>query len=435
MGAILRFSGSARRDPAIEECDDGNASDGDLCSSACRVVDALLVPPAALGQEEIPRARRLGAGRHVVAPACEGFAAVFASDDSVELAAFDRAGLLKQRVANLSGGSLPASAFDPVVAALPGGRYAVAWNDFGGDGSERGIALVAIDPAGPAPAEPMFANSGRAFSQYDPDILRAGGEVVVAWTDDASIATGTDVRFRRFSRDLVPLGDDEALAETEARESAVVLAEFGSSWAAAWRALGTTGEITRVRAGGVEWEVGPHAASPAGEKPALVAIDEQRLILAFSSQNAIDVAVLDTAAPGTSASVAVPPLVSGSASEPLLARTGEHVYLAWRSGAVPGDSDAEELWLKQITFTVNDGTTTLDLSREEIPLPRTAAHQHGDQRAAALTVVGRGSDTAIAALWEDYGRGFGPGQAGPDVAIELAPIPFLRLPANGSPLE
>jgi cysteine-rich repeat protein len=434
--------GDGVRDPATEECDDGNADDADLCSSACRTLARLVGPPAD-PQVGNPPARHVGTGRHVVAARCQGFGAVYVVAEDpplVSLATFDAQGVPGDVVQDVSVGSSPLLSASPVVAGLPDDTFVVAWNDFGGDGDLLGIAMKIVDPATPPLQSPKFANSAREFSQYDADILRVGGELVVAWLDDTAIGTGPDVRFRRFDLALSPLTDsDETLAATPAAESAVALTSFADSWTAAWRsATAGDGEVIRVRAGALDWQVTVGRGGPLDDKPALVELDASHLLLVFSTQvsspgpYALRGAVLDRARPGDVESFAIDPQVVQdplvSHNQPAIVRAGERVYLSWRSTSALTGPESEEIWLKEITWLADSGVVTLDLSASEAPLPRLDAHRVGIQRVPGLAVAPLWQHGAIAAVWEDYGRALGTGSATPDVGVQLIPAPPLRLP-------
>jgi hypothetical protein len=161
------------------------------------------------------------------------------------------------------------------------------------------------------------------------------------------------------------------------------------------------------------------------------------LLVVFSRQGAtaestvLHAAVLNTAQPGTVASFAIAGSSSLSQREPSAVRTGDRVYLAWRSDAASGNVNAEELWLKELSWTVAGSTLTLDLSRPEIPLPRTAANQAGDQRTPILGTASLWPSGALVAVWEDYGVNFGVSAGQPDVAVQFIPLPILRSSGGG----
>ena len=149
-------------------------------------------------------------------------------------------------------------------------------------------------------------------------------------------------------------------------------------------------------------------------------------------------AVLDSASPGSTASFDITPLVAPYStdstlgqSQPNVARVGDRVFVSWRSDAVLADVNAEDLWLKEISWSSSGGSITLDLSKPEIALPRWSAHLKDDQRYPGLAATPLLPGGALVAAWDDYGRGFGSVEGTPDVVSELIPIPLVRLQSDG----
>jgi hypothetical protein len=112
-------------------------------------------------------------------------------------------------------------------------------------------------------------------------------------------------------------------------------------------------------------------------------------------------------------------------TRPALARVGDRIYLAWRSGSVGGLTHPE-LWLKELGWSAS--TATLDLSNEEIPLPRAPEHSKGFQETPALAAAPLWPQGALATAWRDEGNVFGSIEGDPDVLVEFIPTPVLRLP-------
>ena len=288
-----------------------------------------------------------------------------------------------------------------------------------------------------------FANSATAFSQYDPDILRVGSSVVVAWMDDADAVHGPDIEARTFDTSLSPQGGQTVLAGDPVAEGDVALASFQGAMAAAWRATDAGQEVLHATAGGVKWTVGPLLGGPADDKPALAELDATHLLLVFTegtdplntgiaNVSRLRGAVLDTAAPGDTPWFDIDPAVfpySGDTtiaqSHPNAVRAGDHVYVSWRTAALSGNAQAEQLWLGRVDW--NTATSTLAIP-SAIPLPRWPADEPGDQRRPALAALPLpfGSGTALATAWEDYGGNFA-GEGNPDVVVELIPVPIVRL--------
>ena len=441
--------GDGWRDTVTEECDDGIAAHPDTCDERCRVRDVLVGPNEAVDGPLHPAGRMLGAGRHTVAASTAGFAVVLVEHQrdptAVKLRAFDSKGVPQATAIDVNGTATAVDDSDPVVAALPDGRYAVAWTDLGGDGDGRGIALRMIDPAAPASGRLDFANARRSWGQQRPDIVATDSELVVAWTDDAEVTTTrTNLRYRRFLLSGTALtGSDETLASTPALEDNVSLTKFGSGWAAAWTSVGGGTHSIRVKAGSTEWSVGPARLADSTDRIALAEIDLTHLFLAFVSVVAatdavpetprLHWAVLDTAAPGAATWMALEPKVEAETigarvehGQPNVVRVGDSLYLAWQSFESGGDSG--ELWLKRIPIVPGAPNLTLEFGAEEIGIPREEGHRIGRQWAPALAATGVRGSLALLAGWNDSARTFGPGAGAPDVVVQMMPTPILRLP-------
>ncbi len=443
---------------ADEECDEGAASldpdagdAGDaveagiaprrLCSSTCRVMDALALAPL-VDAGPSPASRTLGLGRHPLAGFGGAFAVAFVEPDAtptrVSLTTFDAHGVASDHVAPFGAGSSTVLAANPVLGAFDDGTYAAAWTDFDGDGDELGIALRVVDPAAPSSTMPLHANVTTAFSQYDPDLLVVGAQVVVAWVDDSNAITGPDVKVRTFDRHLVPMRGESAIASTTASEADVALAPFAGTWAIAWKSASAGLESLGVKTGSTQWQTETYLPGPSTSRPALAQLDATHLLLVFASASPDDVdagttggyeiraAVLDTAAPGAVTSLAAPPTPGGSAADrrdPNLVVAGGKMFLAWRSLGVSGDPQGDESWLKEIGWT----GSALTLTATEVVWARLAEHRLGDQRHPALLGVPIPGGEALVGAWDDLGKTFGVGEGNGDVVIEKAPVPVLRL--------
>jgi len=396
----------------------------------------LLVPgPGSDGGVPPKVSRRLGAGRHPVAGGDSGFAVAFVTSlpapVTLGLSTFDAVGVpASPPVTVAADASITASAH-PVVAALPGGKYALAYTDLNADGDGLGIALRSVDGATKQVGSLVRANTTKTFGQHDVDLVWTGTELVAAWVDDSKLpVSGADVRLRRFSASLSPLGAEEIVANSLAQEGSVALATFGAGWAVAWRSASAGTETISVKANGSSWSAALAAPGPAEDKPALVELDATHLLLVFSEGTPARLrgAILDTASQNVTPfpiSPAVAPYSTDASlaqSHPNVVRAGSRVFVAWRSALVPGDAKAEELWLKELGWT----SPTLDLSKPEIALPRWPSHLKDDQQRPALAAMGSG---ALVTAWDDYGRVFGSVEGTPDVVAELCPLPLLRLAA------
>lgn len=419
-----------------EECDDGNTSNDDACTTTCFVNDFLCVTPPVNDSGKPASGRYLGEGRHPIAADADGFAVAYVepgfAPPRIALNAFDPKGLRLGNPLLLSTGtkSKPLLFSSPVVAALPGTKYAVAWTDFDGDGDALGVALQLVDPAVAPTGELAHANKTIAFSQSDPDILWTGTELVVAWVDDSDAVNGPDLRFRTFDAALTAQStSDLPLAASPNAEANVSLGMFGSTWAAAWRATATNGaETIEAKAGATTWSVGPHAPPATEDKPALVELDSSTLLVVFSTGSKLRGALLSPSSPGVTASIALDASLTAPQSHPNAVRVGSRVFLSWRASAAAGDPKAEELWLREVTW---NGSITLGTP---ITLPRWDTHRPGDQRFPALAASPLGPEGALVTGWDDYGLVFGKDEGAPDVVLELIPVPILRkapLPDGG----
>lgn len=429
---VSLICGDGIRDPLTEECDDGNASASDSCS-ACFVQDVLLVPgPGSDGGVPPKVARRLGDGRHPVAGGDSGIAVAFVTSIptpvTLGLLSFDSVGVPASWPVTVAADASITANTHPVVAALPGGKYAVAYTDLNADGDGLGIAIRTVDAGTKQVGSLVRANTTKTFGQHDVDLIWTGSELVAAWVDDSELPTaGSNVHMRRFSAALAPLSSEEILANSPAQESSVVLATFGSGWAAAWRSALAGTESIAVKATGAYWSVAVASSGPAEDKPAVAELDATHLLLVFSDGTPARLrgAILDTASQAVTPFPITPSVAPYSTdaslaqTHPNAVRAGSRVFVAWRSALVPGDPKAEELWLKELDWT----SSTLDLSKTEVTLPRWPAHLKDDQRRPALAAMGSG---ALATAWDDYGRVFGSVEGTPDVVAELLPLPILR---------
>lgn len=450
--------GDGIRDPVDEECDDGNTSDSacaldladcDSCDDSCKVLDVLVVPQDAPDGGPPNPGRVLGDGRHPVASGDSGFAVAFIQRDvtppAVSLTTFDEDGVPSGIVNTFSVGTTPVLFANPVLAALPGGDYAAAWNDLNGDGDALGVAIRRVDPAVFTTGVPSHANQTVDFSQYDPDILWTGTEVVVAWVDASALFTGPDILYRTFDEQLNPTSDEVSLAATVAREENVALATFDGGWAAAWRSSdGGDEDIEVVIPGTDSWTIGPLSGSRAEDRPAIDAIDTERLLLVFTEGSdpedagventprlkAVLLDTTDTAAPAVVAVDALHPDYVGddsiAQSHPNVISVQDRCYISWRTERRLGDELIEELWLKEVTLDTSGPGFALDLTAVEIPLPRQDNHVDGDQRRPALAATSLFPEGAIATAWDDFGRVFGEREGSPDVVVQLIPTPIVR---------
>jgi hypothetical protein len=431
-----------------EECDDG-AGGADGCTSSCKTRDQATGPGPTMGQPSSSD-RYLGAGRHPLSGLDQGFVTTYVQaggeEPAIGATLFDIWGKPKHFI-TVSEGASPIYEANPVAAALPDGRYAVAWGDFDGDGSDLGVALRAVAADGELGT--LRAANGRGeFSQLNPDVIWTGQQLIVAWEDYADALNGPDLRYRIFDQNLNSLSGDLSLAAGELPEAAVALTTFNGSWAAAYREGAADGaENLVVKVGDDAFRVGPVQGGPLDDRPALLELDATHLLLVFSAGTSpsatglYDVprlfhAVIDTEGTATPAFAALDPLDRVFTAEnqtaqlsPALARSGQGVYVAWRSEARPGDAAGDQIWLKFLRW--QDGSAPrLDLEEAELLVPRTCDGSAGDQRRPALANTALPPGGALAIAWEDYGHTSSAASGEPDVLVHYAPT---HLAASGEP--
>jgi hypothetical protein len=180
-----------------------------------------------------------------------------------------------------------------------------------------------------------------------------------------------------------------------------------------------------------------------GVKPAIAPLDSTHLLVAYAvglddadsgvaNGSRLWVAELSTTT-GKVTEQPVPALVSSAAgldqSQPNAVNVGGTVFVAWWTAAPLGKKNDEQLWLKQLGW---DGTA-IDLSTNEIPLPRWAQAQVGDQRLPGLAASTLPPGGAIVAVWDDLGKTIATGEGNGDVVVELAPVLVKRTGGTGGP--
>jgi hypothetical protein len=441
---LSQTCGDSIRHASLEECDRGASTNRNVCTADCRVRDLLAVVDT--GDSGTPAKRTLGDGPHPIAAASSGaFAVTFAEPDSsplrLGLTTFSESGVASDVVTSISAGSTPVLMANPVVAAVPNGKFAVAYADFNGDGDELGVALRIVDPANPPTGAPSHANTTTNFSQYDPDLIATSSGLVAAWVDDSDAATAPDIKWRTFGFDLQPTSAEQTLANTSANEGDVTLATFGSGWAAAWRAGDSGTETLYVKTGSTQWTIGPYMPGPVGDRPALVELDATHLLVVYAegidredsgiaSGSKLRAAVLDTASPGTASASDITAMAGGesaaslSQGRPTAARVGDRIYVGWHTEAPLANAIGEELWIKALSW--NASQATIDFSSAEEPLPRWQADRAGDQRRPAFAAGGSSTAPELLAAFEDLGQSHGAHAQGV-VVVEDIPSPVVRL--------
>jgi hypothetical protein len=446
--------GDGVRAAATEECDNGSSNGvRATCSAQCRVQDLRAI------DDPLPttnRSRTLGAGRHPITgydTGAFGTAFVEVNDGvpSVRVTGVQLNGIPSDRAVTVGEGPSILLGSDPVIAGVGGAVSVVAYTDRNADGDLLGVALRRVHPFGEWVGPVVRPNTTTTFSQFDPDILWTGAELVVAWADDSDLSSGPDIRYRVYDASLTPKPTLDGPASSQGTLSAapepeqdVVLSRFGTSWAAAWRSFSAGTETIRVRTGTSNWTVGPFLPGPASQKPALAELDASHLLLVYvegadlgdsgvPSEGQVRARVLELLSPPavpTSLAVDVLPASSHSRTEASLAGTGAEVWLAWRQAGAVGDPLGESVFMKRLSWaTAVNGS--LDTSATPISVPRTSTHQSGDQRRPNVGMVQSLNSyeaSSLVCAWEDLAATLGSAELRIDAAVQKVPLPLSRLP-------
>jgi hypothetical protein len=173
----------------------------------------------------------------------------------------------------------------------------------------------------------------------------------------------------------------------------------------------------------------PFPPGPAGERPALVALDDTHLAVVFlqgvdvggtgvASGAKPSVAVLDLATPGVVSASDVPGTLSDvtGAAHPSAAKVGGSVYLAWEADALSTATPGTHIWLKPIPWT-----STLDLTHAETPMPRRAELRVGDQERGNVCATPLAPTGGLLETWVDLGQTFAHSKG--EIGVQLVPRP------------
>ncbi len=443
-------------DPELEECDTGGATEA--CSTNCTVETMLASTEAGSAW------RRLGTARSPVAANAFGAAVAFVQADPAEVldatlgtrqtlppqlgvTLFDVEGSRLGEVL-LPGDFIATQLAAPSLAAIGQGRYVSASSVLGEDVDESGIALhlITIDEsASISVSNPTLANEVQVFAQSDPTALWTGAELVVAWVDHSDGLTGPDIRYRRFDENLDPLGGEATLAGGLEVEGHVTLAALGGDWAAAYRVGIEPGvEVVRISAPtlGLEWETEPYVSPSSHDRPALINLDDDSLLLTYVEQTqaaaddipltgSLRVAVTTLSNTTESAgplSPCVPTYPAGiffdpevSQGSPALSRTATQVTLAWQTEGLVGNPLAQELWQRAVTWPEVASDCSELTYADPQPLMGSLAEDAPARLAAQRQPAIFSSGGTTVAAWEDYGDTLG-SAALPDVAVRVAPV-------------
>jgi len=431
--------GDGIRDPVTEECDDGPGTEEDSCTASCRIHNIFVRPVEQPGGLRV-RSRALGYGRHPVAAGKTASLVAFVQNEgstsSLFGALFDHQGR-RMSLIELGRGASTSQQANAVVAALPNGAFAVAWNDLGAGSLDVGLRRVSTTSS-PVLESVRYANVTRPGAQQDPDLLWTGTELAAAWTDAQVIVV------RRFGADLTALGAEQRISLQGEISGSITLASVGTSWAAAWRAIdaATSEEIVRIHSGSTDWNIGPFSPGASLERPALVELDADHLLVVFTqgtdplatgtaSVTRLRGAILSKAAPGLVQSVPLDPLVEPFAStpalslmSPALARVGSRLFLGWSSEGMIGDPRGREIWVQELVFNSSGATLT---RRSEEPV-QVDALRAGDQLVPAFASSPLIPQGALVTVWEEHNPATRH-ETLPDVFFGLRPVPFVRLSA------
>jgi hypothetical protein len=237
--------------------------------------------------------------------------------------------------------------------------------------------------------------------------------------------------------------NDLPLAESNLPEAAVSLARFKESWVAAYREGTVEGlEYVVVRSGEAIRRIGPFLGGPIDDRPAIVELDAQHLLVVFSygvdpsgsgvanvarlAYSVVDVE--DEAVPTWQPLHPLHASATGAAlasqSSPSLERspTGDAFFMAWRGEAYGDDASGDQLWLRRLRWAPNGAETapSLTVGDTELLLPRICEGSLGDQRTPALAWTALPPHGALVAAWDDFGTT--PSNTGePGVVVHYAP--------------
>lgn len=433
------------RDPATEECDDGNTDDTDACTNTCTVHDVVVWPNPAPTANPPRHGHALGNSHN----------AVTSSTSVIAVAAHDLdTGGVAVRVLDTHGSdtlsnahpSMPAEAnpLDQPDAAIActGTVCAVVWTDEDIDGDETGIALARFDAAD-ASAGVVYqaANEVTVSSQHTPDITWTGTAFAVSWTDESNEGPAPDVsvtpvvKVRTFDVNVQPTSGETVLALGGNQGSDATLAHQNGGWVATVAAQ-------------------PPVVQPAGATPTLAQDGRSWPLATFPllGEERPSVVGLSSAALNGALLMGYPGRVDdGQVTEGPTGRTFVALaYLAPAGGYVVGvgalydepnpmhaasvAAAGADIWVSYERTNAEMGylqrldPTTLTFVGPELPLPR--APIAGPIRRSHLATAATGD--AMIAVWDDLDHQGDEDEGDEDVELEVLPLPLLRL-APASP--
>jgi hypothetical protein len=444
--------GDGIADPLSEECDDGQGSTTTglrrTCSSDCRAIDVAAAIDMPGGAGKPLQGRTLGNGRHTLAGNELGLSVVTVEQElsppRLSIASFELGGLALDPPTIVAQNPSTLIGSDPVIARAPGsGDVYIAYTDQSvgmmavgaayGDGNELGVALWKVTPGVAPTGLPQHANGSTDFSQFGPDMVWAGSALVVAWTDTA---IGSQVHYRRFDGSLRALDmSDVRLSDPTANATNVALGARASdgAWAAAWLSASGGNVQLAANGNGASWLSEALLGGPSTAKPAIAPLDARHWLAVMVSEtapggglgaNELRAVILDESAPGAVTTTVLPTVANPALEVNLVSFEGK-LLLAWRESASAGDPNAEELFLRPLSWSVSGG---LDTTAAAMPMPRTSAHQLGDQRLPGLAPMRWWPEGPMLGMaWDDYGGSVVGSGFMESVIVEIPAWPVRRV--------
>ena len=195
----------------------------------------------------------------------------------------------------------------------------------------------------------------------------------------------------------------------------------------------------RVRAGGAEWWTDAAPPSSAGDRPALVALDAQHLLVLYTvgtdpssagsaTVSRLRVAVLSTANQGLFQAAALGSSFGAnddpslSQRRPRATRVGDRIYAAWERDLPADAPEAFELVLRQYAWSPTTPAVLDELAEHRLA---TTAPSRGDQRNPALASSALFPDGALISAWEDQSGQLASQPSA--IVLGLRPSPIVEL--------
>ncbi len=224
-----------------EECDDGGTDDGyDGCTNACTATD-FQVNTSTQKEQSVPAVAAAADGRFVVVWQSSGQDGISWSVYARRYDALGNALGPESRVNSHTGNSQQR----PSVAMAPDGRFVVAWQSHGQDGGGWGVFARRYAPDG-SPVGPEFqVNSYTTNDQYEPSVaMAADGRFLIAWQSSGQDGSGKGVFARRYDPNGNPVGSEfrvNAYTNDDQQRPAAAMAPDGR-FVIAWQSYGQDGD-------------------------------------------------------------------------------------------------------------------------------------------------------------------------------------------------